>query len=191
MMRNWRTAAPLSFLIPALIPLLAGCSSASTDAGASPAATPAATASSQEQFQQMTAEWNQLYVACARKFGANAQVNSDGTISQPYAPGRPTTDGLDADCVKQLGSPPPAPAPSHALLRGSYVLLVQQAACLKKHGYAISQPPPQEVWVDTYSGTSWYPLNDVANSGGDVMSAMRLCPQPDPVAAEKLGQQSG
>ncbi len=151
----------------------------------------APTASNYVEFDSMWADWASLYVECARKYGADAEFNPvDGSINNAYAPGRPLTQGLDADCVEELGSPPESPPLTDAFLRGLYELFLVQADCLRAHGYVISEPPSAQEWVENYSGESWNPLMDVHNAGLPVHEADGLCPQPDPVEAERIGSQN-
>lgn len=135
----------------------------------------------------MFADWAPKYVECARSYGADARLVGNGSISVPYAPGRPVDQGLDADCVREVGYPPSVPPRTDAFLRGLYELLVEQAECLRDHGYVISEPPSRQEWVETYGGYSWNPLADVNSAGLAVIEADRTCPQPDPREAERRG----
>lgn len=110
-----------------------------------------------------------------------------GSINQPYAPGRETRMGLDAGCLDEVGEPPAAPPLTEQFLRGWYMLLVEQAECLRAAGYHVSEPPGIQEYVENYSGDSWYPLVDILNSAGDISEAEGACPQPDPVEAERRG----
>lgn len=145
------------------------------------------TPQSQAEFAQLTAEWNDRYVACARRFGAAAEILPNGSINQPYAPGRETRMGLDAGCLDEVGEPPPAPPVTEQFLRGWYVLLVEQAQCLRAAGFTVSDPPGMQEYVENYSGDSWYPLVDILKTHGDISAAEAACPQPDPVEAERRG----
>ena len=145
------------------------------------------TPSTQAQFAEQSADWAGRYIECARSFGANAKLVDGGSISEPAAEGRETIDGLDAECIEREGEPPKAPPLTDALLRGMYKLFLEQAECLRSEGYSISEAPSEDEWVETYDGYSWNPLVDVMDSGGDVMEANGLCPQPDPREAELLG----
>ena len=154
-------------------------------------ATPAPTPISQAQFAEMSADWSGRYIECARKYGADAHLTNQGSIANPYAEGRPVTNGLDAGCLAEVGDPPAAPPLTPEFLRGLYLEYVDEAACLRRNGYTISDPPSQDAWVEGYSGKSWNPLMDVALAGQDVASADGLCPQPDPVEAERRGVDAG
>lgn len=145
------------------------------------------TAQTVAEFVASTADWTEAYVACAREHGADAQVTPDGAITSPVAEGRPVENGLDAGCLDEVGDPPAAPPPSRAFLVGYYELLVEQAECLRQHGYVISEPPSRDRWVETYDGDSWNPLMDVAETHGANAAANGICPQPDEVEAEALG----
>ncbi|MBX3087468.1 MAG: hypothetical protein KF742_03175 [Cryobacterium sp.] len=170
----------------ALSILLSGCTAA-TETG-EPNPTP--TTTSYEQYDAMFADWASRYIECAREFGADAQLLNGGSIDQPYAPGRPVEDGLDADCLQKVGKPPRVPELTDSFLRGLYELLVEQAACLKAHGYVVSNPPTREEWVENYGADSWNPLSDVYLAGGGI-EAEGFCPQPDPRKAEELGATLG
>lgn len=142
---------------------------------------------SYDAFEQSVTDWRIRYVECARKFGADAKILPNGSIDNAVAKGRPTTDGLDAACVADLGTWPEAPPATPEFLDGLYLLYLQQADCLREHGYAISQPPSQVDWVENYSGESWNPLMDVYLAGLDNSIANDVCPQPDEAEAWRLG----
>lgn len=137
----------------------------------------------------MSREWGERYVACARQHGADAELLPGGGIRHPYAEGREVSpEGLDAECVQQVGRPPAGPEPTPEFLRGLYRLYVKEAQCLRAHGYVIAEPPSEASWVDSYGSESWMPLADVMKTGRDVVEAERLCPQPDPAEAERAGR---
>lgn len=139
-------------------------------------------------YDVLFADWVSRYVECARRFGAAAEVDlQSGSISQAYAPGRPTDQGLDAQCVEDIGYPPKPPELTMPFLRGLYALLVQQGDCLRQNGYAISDPPSRDEWVENYGGLSWNPLTDVQKAGREVSEADALCPQPEGRDAERIG----
>lgn len=143
--------------------------------------------SSQEEFAQISAEWSDRYIACARSFGADAKLLPNGSINQPVAQGRETRMGLDAGCLEEVGEPPEAPPLTDQFLRGWYLLLLEQAECLRAEGYAVSEPPSMQEYVENYSGESWYPLVEILEATGDIADAEGKCPQPDPVEAERRG----
>lgn len=161
-----------------------GCS-ASTDGRDTTVPSPRPT--SYEQYDQLFADWAPRYIECARKYGADARLLENGSISDAYAQGRSTLDGLDATCVKEIGLPPDVPKLTDSFLAGMYELFVKEAQCLRDHGYVISEPPSRRDWIENYDGDSWDPLTDVNNAGRDVEEADGLCPQPDPREAEQLG----
>lgn len=147
------------------------------------------TFTSQAQYYESLADWNGRYVECARSFGADARLAPQYAIVNPAAAGRATTDmGLDAECVKKLGHQPVPPPPSTELLRGWYALLVEEAECLREHGYTVTEPPSRDEYVENYSVFSWFPLSDVSDAGQDAVKAEGQCPQPDPVEAERVGE---
>lgn len=160
-----------------LIVVLSGCAAGDPEEPVTP--------QSQAEFAQLTAEWSDRYIECARRHGADARLGPDGSINQPYAPGRETRMGLDAGCLDEVGDPPAAPPASEQLLRGWYLMLVEQAECLRQIDIHISEPPSMQEYVENYSGESWYPLNEVSDE--DLSTAMARCPQPDPVEAERRG----
>jgi len=141
----------------------------------------------QAAFAQAYADWAPRYVECARSFGANAELLPDGAIQNPVGEGRATTDGLDSECLDAVGPEPEAPPLTDELLVGLYVLFVDQADCLRAAGYPVAEPPSQREWVENYGPESWAPLLDIMQAGGDAGEAMDVCPQPDPVEAERIG----
>lgn len=163
-----------------------GLTACTSPAGQS-AASSGETASDYVQYDAIFSDWASRYIECARSFGADAQLTKDGGITQPYAKGRPVKEGLDAECLKEVGPAPDTPPLNDAFLAGLYELYVQQAACLREHDYAISAPPSREQWVENYGAKSWNPLMDVNKSGRDVQEADSMCPQPEPREAERLG----
>lgn len=173
--------ARLFGLVVAVALGVAGCS-VSVD---SPDGNPRA----QADYAQAYADWAQAYVDCARRFGTDAFVNEAGSIVSAVAEGRPQRDGLDAECLEEVGEPPSAPPATKVFLSGYYQLLVEQGECLRSKGFDVGDPPTQETWVENYSGDSWDPVSDVLRAGGDVFEALRACPQPDPVEAERRGSQ--
>lgn len=145
------------------------------------------TASDYVQYDSIFSDWAARYIECARRFGADAKLTKAGGIDQPYARGRPVQEGLDAECLEEVGQPPKTPPLNDAFLAGLYELYVRQATCLRGHGYAISKPPSREQWVENYGADSWNPLMDVNSAGSDVQEADGTCPQPEPRKAEQLG----
>lgn len=135
----------------------------------------------------MFADWASRYVDCAREYGADARLNEQGSIENAVGEGRPVREGLDADCIDRVGSPPEPPPLNDEFLAGMFELFVEQADCLRAAGYVISEPPSREEWVENYDGYSWNPLMDVYNAGEDVQAADGLCPQPEPREAERRG----
>lgn len=185
MTRRWRLPAKI---LCVLVVLLTATSCADTTERAD-APTEAEVAADYAQYDELFADWAPRYVECARKYGADARLSetSKGSIENAYAEGRPVEDGLDADCLAEVGAPPSPPPLTDAFLSGLYQLYMVQAECLRGNGYAISAAPSEAEWVETYDGHSWNPLMDVHQAGGDVIQAGRLCPQPDPREAEMLG----
>lgn len=141
----------------------------------------------QAEYWATVADWQVAYVECARAHGADAEILNGNSIQNPVAEGRPVEGGLDAECVAEVGATPVAPPASEALLIGLYELHLVQADCLEAEGYAISDPPSREAWVENYGGGSWDPLVDVQQVEGTVMVGLELCGQPDPVEAERRG----
>lgn len=171
-----------------LIPVLL-CIALMAVACSAPVEEPTEDPSAQARFEEAKMDWAQRFVDCLRALGVDAQVTVDGGITKPSVPGRPATGGLDQGCLDEVGEPPAAPPASQALLRGLYELYVEQAACLRDAGYTVSDPPSQDVWVESYSGESWDPLWEAIEAGADPAEAQRQCPQPDPVEAERRGSQ--
>lgn len=167
--------------------LLFGAVGCTDDAAVPASNAPAEAASNYGEFDRLFADWAPRYVECARSHGADARLTEDGGVQNAYAPGRPTTQGLDAQCVQEVGLPPEVPALNDQFLAGLFELYVVQAQCLREQGYMIAEPPSQKVWVEGYDGESWNPLMEVHRAGRDVAEADRLCPQPDPREAERSG----
>lgn len=180
-LRLSRQLLPGILLTTVLGAALVGCTSIVDVVDAAP------TATSYDQYDAMHADWANAYVECVRRAGADAQLTDDGSIRNATVPGRQTEEGLDAGCVEEVGHPPDVPAPTDAFMKGLYELLVDQAECLRAHGYTISEPPSRDEWVENYDGYSWNPLLDVNSAGLDVQEADHVCPQPQPREAERLG----
>ncbi|MGC4175793.1 hypothetical protein [Demequina sp.] len=176
--RRWFVA------VLATVTMIAGCQS-----GVSGSASPSQNwgPDSYDNYQESYADWAAKYVVCAREFGAAAILHPDGTITDAVAEGRPTKELLDADCIAEVGSPPEAPGLTPEFLSGLYVLFVEEAKCLREHGYTISEAPSQEDWVENYGAASWDPLVDVDHAGLDVSAADAKCPQPDRALAWRIG----
>ena len=164
--------------------VVSGCTSGGDAPGE---VAPHLTTTNYTEFDALFADWAPKYVECARRFGADARLLDSGSIENAYAPGRSVEEGLDAECLKEVGYPPSPPALTDAYLAGLYELFVVQAQCLREHGYTISDPPSRDQWVENYDGYSWNPLMDVNNVGRDVEEADGLCPQPEPREAERIG----
>lgn len=187
-----RTAAGRGAIRARLNGAVVGCVALGALAGCSAEAPPTDHVDRpQAAYAEAYVEWAPRYVECARSFGANAELLTDGAIQNAVAPGRPSERGLDAECLEAVGPEPTAPPLTEELLMGLYTLYVQQAECLRDAGLDISPPPSQREWVENYSGDSWNPLFDVADAGGDLWVAMDVCPQPDPVDAERVGIEQG
>lgn len=181
--RSWRASILSLAWISALLVGCAAGTPGSGERGGRPA--------TYEEYDALFADWAPRYVACARQYGADARVTGNG-ISSPFAEGRVVQDGLDAECLKQVGPPPQAPELTDAFLRGLYQLFVEQAACLAENGYPIPDPPSRDSWVESYGGDSWNPLGEVDRLySADWDAAARLCPQPDPREADRVGAEIG
>jgi hypothetical protein len=178
---RWLTGAFAGCVTVAALAGLSGCASPAS------APRPAPTTTDYTQYDALYADWAPKYLECARSHGADARLTTDGSIVNATAPGRPTQDGLDADCLKTVGPPPDPPPLTTSYLRGLYRLYVVQAACLTAHGYVISTPPSEDEWVENYSGKSWNPLMDVDTAGRQLGPAEGMCPQPSPRQAEQAG----
>lgn len=145
------------------------------------------TQTSYEDYATNFADWSNKYVECARSFGADARVTPEGSISNPVAPGRSTTDGLDSECIAKVGSAPAPPELTPAFLAGLYELYVEQANCLRELGYVIPDPPSRREWVENYGADSWEPISQLNAQGAYSDEAFKQCPQPDPREAERVG----
>ncbi|GAA2556661.1 hypothetical protein HD598_000271 [Neomicrococcus aestuarii] len=149
------------------------------------------TPSNYDEYNALYADWRTKYIECARRYGADAKISADGEgIDKPYAKGRPLSEeGLDADCIKEVGKEPPLPPADESYFHGLYALLQESATCLRSKGFRVSEAPSEDVWVETYSGTSWYPWLEIMNTGGDADAALRACPQPKPMDIERKGKE--
>ena len=165
----------------ACVVVLSGCSPSDEPPGGSEGVADYA------EFDAVFADWATQYVDCAREYGADARLNDQGSIENAVGEGRPVREGLDADCIDRVGSPPEPPPLNDEFLAGMFELFVEQADCLRAAGYVISEPPSREEWVENYDGYSWNPLIDVFDAGADVQAADGKCPQPGPREAEQRG----
>ncbi len=142
------------------------------------------TAATYEQYDGLFAEWRDAYVACARAEGLDASVPEDANgIDGGSSPDRPRDKtGLDLECIQKVGSQPESPPLTAETLNSLFDLSVAQADCLRAAGYPVKPARAREVWVESYTSSAgpWLPLDAVFEAGGDVVEAVRVCPDPDP-----------
>lgn len=121
--------------------------------------------------------------SCLREAGFDAVVNtSERSISVDSLTDqqRPAFIEAKGGCEERIGPPPSAAPLNESQVRDQYRLLVSARDCLIALGYSISEPPSEEVFVETWSTGPWSPyaeVIDVANSE-EWVELNQECPQP-------------
>lgn len=128
------------------------------------------------------------YVGCLRDKGVDAKLveGRNGqlpSIEPAYGPGAELWEGmLDLACVEAVGEPPQPPEPTREFTAAYYDLMVLQAECLRAEGYAVSEAPPKDEWVEGGGPPVWDPVTQIMDAAVDVEGALDSC--PDPVGIE-------
>jgi len=105
--------------------------------------------------------------ACLQDKGYPAQVTADGGIAVDgnFDPSRLRAD--NRACIEAVDPArllPPAPLTRDQLLE-FYRYVVAETECMRQAGYAVSDPPPFQVWVD--SDRAFDPFGDLRARGID------------------------
>lgn len=88
-----------------------------------------------------------------------------------------TSEACKAELTEQ-GVWPPAPVVDRAFLEGFYTDLVETKTCLEDEGYAISEPPSLDAFVES-EGRTWHPYGDLPPLGPEELDRLLgVCPQP-------------
>ena len=142
-----------------LLASLAACSS--TQPSSPPEASGAAHQLSRDEFLlQMK--------SCLEDHGFSVTLTEDGGISFGELGSRERLDAALAArsaCVKAVDPArlEPPPALSESQLTALYEYVVAENGCLRDLGYAVGEPPPEQVFIDTTGG--WDPFGYLAEQG--------------------------
>jgi hypothetical protein len=125
-------------------------------------------------------EYLPALAACLREAGFEAEVRTDGALEYNYGSEdqRPAFEEAQAGCYSSLGVPP-APEPlTEVEIRAQYHSLLSVRSCLMELGYAISEPPSEDVFVETWASGGWSPYDDIVNVRQETWDDLnRRCPQ--------------
>jgi hypothetical protein len=122
---------------------------------------------------------------CLRVAGWDVTVDDQNGLSAGVtAAQREAFQAARDRCVASLGEPPTPAQPGEQQIRARYDYLVEARQCLIRLGYAISEPPTAEQFLDAYvsSDGPWSPYNELADetTQGQWEQANAACPQtPD------------
>jgi hypothetical protein len=132
------------------------------------------------QFLGGADEYLPRLAECLREAGWNAHV-VNGALSVDFTPGQESAfRSVRSACVAKLGTPP-TPAPySEAEIRAEYAYEIQLRECLIGLGYAISEPPSAEEFIDSWlQPGQWTAYRDLPQGmpPAEWDHANQVCPQ--------------
>lgn len=115
-------------------------------------------------------------VACLRDAGWDVVINgtgdgfSVGSISREQ---QPALEAARITCDKRVGPAPPPRQLSDAEIRERYQFLLGVRECLIDAGFYVSEPPSEDVFVESWATGPWSPYDGI----GDLDRALDGCPQ--------------
>lgn len=175
MSRLARTVLLLSFF-----GAVAGCSSSSTGTSANSSESGETTVATGSAAALPTAPPQDTYastmIACMASKGWTVERNGDDGIKAQFPPDQFEQATQDQqDCVDETGFGIAPLPPSEQQLRALYDARVEQRQCLMDAGFAVSDPPSVEVFVQ--SGGAWSAF--LVEISPDELDAQReACPDP-------------
>lgn len=138
-------------------------------------------------FEGTEREWIEANAACLEQRGFDMRVEEQGEPpSLTWVPENLPDEQTDAyneafsACIDEIGEPSPEPPPTEAQIREIYLLEVATAECLRELGYEISDPPSEDVFIESYSTAPWVAYFDLPKDmpPGEWKLVNEECPQP-------------
>lgn len=188
-------ASVLWAILPPLV--LCACGSdpddgAAPDAftGTEPESGSASEAAELSEFDKESNAFARRLAQCLRKRGWDAEtfpaggdqlgVRAAGNIPKNQ---QAAWHGDMMDCNESIGPPPTPDAPDEEHIRLFYAFLLEQRECLIAEGQQISEPPSEDVFVESFAtGVYWTAWSEVDfDQAPSVIQALEeTCPQEPP-----------
>lgn len=152
---RWRTQ-PGVLLAASILILVPACG----------APTPTTPGSSEPAATWTAEEYVAAVVRCLREAGWEVQIDGSGdSFSAPSLTDaqRPAFIDAKAACDETVGLPPPPESLSESQIRQRYQFLLDARTCLIGLGYAISEPPSEDAFVESWSTGPWSPHNEIVD----------------------------
>lgn len=120
--------------------------------------------------------------ACLREAGWDAVLDPSGqgvSVDSVTGEQRPAFMRARAACTESVGEPPTVAPLTEAEIRDRYAYLLAARDCLLALGYPVSEPPSEDVFVDSWSTGPWSPYADIVDAltPDEWDEANRECPQ--------------
>jgi hypothetical protein len=167
------------------VSLLTGCGADNTD-GVPPDPSPTGY-DGRPVFEGSEREWIHANAACLQERGFDVSIEEQGVPPNlTWVPKNLPQEQVDAyneafaACLDEIGEPAPGPPATEADLREEYRLEVATAECLRKLGYEISDPPSEDVFVETFEDPAWLAYGELPADmpPGEWERVNEECPQP-------------
>jgi len=139
------------------------------------------------QVRQENEVYQSGQVACYAEYGFTAVKEMSGSVGFWNVPNDPATQALfetaSADCNARV--PLPAYQDNKTLDAAAYERMLDTRACIVAHGFAVSEAPSLEVWMDSDVSSAWNPYGNLATPlskipPSDLAALDQACPQPGP-----------
>jgi hypothetical protein len=118
---------------------------------------------------------------CLRAAGWKAEVGDDGDSMSVDVSGEQREAFIKAqsECEAQVGKPAPPAALGESEIRDRYAFLIEARKCLLDLGYAISEPPSVDTFIESWATGPWSPYLEVADmtTQQEWQEANDKCPQ--------------
>lgn len=126
-----------------------------------------------------TAMWQTHMVTCLQEEGWDVVANDDGSLNfteggLPSSQYEKYADSVDT-CERSSGLPTWDDL-SEAQRRGNYQLVVENAQCLRDHGYDLPADPSFQKYEEDQA--AWSPFADLEISADEFHELEKVCPQP-------------
>ncbi|MCD1570799.1 hypothetical protein [Agromyces mediolanus] len=116
----------------------------------------------------------------------NLTVADDGSMSGEVPAAQSEQYDTDfAECQAQVDRNYPIPEMTDSAIRERYAREVEARDCLIAQGYSVSEPPSEQVWVETFTSdpaSLWLPYFEVFTqaqlSASEEKQLKRACPDP-------------
>jgi hypothetical protein len=118
---------------------------------------------------------------CLRDAGWKAEVGEDGDSMSVDVSGEQREAFIKAqsECEAAVGKPGPPAVLGESEIRDRYAFLLEARQCLLDLGYAISEPPSVDTFIESWATGPWSPYLEVADmtTQQEWQEANDKCPQ--------------